>query len=280
MKKIYLILLAFGCNLAVSAQELLPKLSPGTKSYLHKIAASPSGNLLPEGVHYKKRNDGKVCVSSIIQINKADATSIQAALNKINASVGTKAGIIWTVQVPVGNVLPFTKIPGIKYIQIDEPVVMPQLDSARVKTNVDSAHAGYGLPFGYSGKGVLLGIMDFGFDYNHPTMYDTTGKRYRIVRAWEMNATGTAPAGYSYGHEITDTNALKARGTDNNAQIHGSGVAGLCAGSGFGGPGKSYRGVAYESDMILVGVRRDSIGEQWMTGGFSDFIDGVSYMMD
>lgn len=280
MKKVYLILLTLGLGFAAAAQELLPRLSPGTKSYLHKIAASPSGNLLPEGVHYKKRNDGKVCVSAIIQINKADAASILGALGKINASVGTKAGIIWTVQVPIGNVVPFTKIPGIRYIQIDEPVVMPQLDSARAKTNVDSAHAGYGLSTGYSGKGVLLGIMDFGFDYTHPTMYDTSGKRYRIVKAWEMNATGTAPTGYSYGHEITDTTVLKARGTDNADQIHGAGVAGLCSGSGYGGPGKMYRGVAYESDMILVGVRRDSIGDEWMTGGFSDFIDGVNYMMD
>lgn len=282
MKKMYLILLALGCNLAVSAQEILPRLSPGTKSYLGKITQGPTGNLLPEGVHYKKRNDGKVCVSAIIQINKADAASVQRSLNAINTTVGTKAGIIWTVQVPLEHVVPFSKIPGIRYIQIDEPVVMPKLDSARSKTRVDSAHAGYGLPFGYSGKGVLMGIMDFGFDYNHPTMYDTSGKKYRIVRAWEMNATGTAPTGYSYGNEIADTNVLKATGTDNPAQIHGAGVAGLAAGSGFGSPdgNKMYRGVAYESDMILVGVRRDSIGEQWMTGGFSDFIDGVGYMMD
>ena len=110
-------------------------------------------------------------------------------------------------------------------------------------------------------------------------MYDTLGNKYRIIKAWEMNASGTPPPGFSYGAEITDTSVLKLRGTDNPLQTHGSGVAGLAAGSGYGSPtpGK-YRGMAYESEMVLVGVRRDSLENQWRTGGFSDFIDGVHYL--
>jgi len=38
--------------------------------------------------------------------------------------------------------------------------------------------------------------------------------------------------------------------------------------------------MAYDADLVLVGVRRDSIGGQWLTGGFSDFIDGVSYLFN
>lgn len=278
MKKLYILLTCICLSASVLAQDKLPKLSPVTRSYLRAAAMMKRNDVFPEGYVYKKRNDSKICVSAIIKIDPAAFAAVQTKLAALDISIGTKAGPIWTVQVPVENVDPFTKISGIHYIQLDEPV-LPNLDVARTMTRVDSVHGGYSLPIGYSGKGVLVGVMDFGFDYNHPTFYDTTGTRYRIIKAWEMNGTGTAPSGYTYGNEISDTTALKARGTDNAAQTHGTGVAGLAAGSGYGTAG-AYRGVAYESDMIFVGVRRDSIGKQWLTGGFSDFIDGVSYMMN
>ena len=36
--------------------------------------------------------------------------------------------------------------------------------------------------------------------------------------------------------------------------------------------------MAYESDMVLVGVRRDSIEQDWLEGSFTDFIDGINYI--
>lgn len=270
---------ALGLSLNSLAQTGLAKLSPVTKAYLIDASKIEGNSALPKGYIYKKRSDDKICVSSIIQINSGAAADVQASLTKINATVGTKAGNIWTVQVPVDVVNVFIKTKGISYIQIDEPVI-PNLDIARKASRVDSVHGGYALPMGYSGKDVIVGVIDFGFDYNHPTFFDTLGNKYRIVKAWEMGTTGTPPAGYSYGHEINDTTALKAQGKDNKEQTHGTGVAGLAAGSGYGGPsGGKYRGVAYESELVFVGVRRDSIGGQWLTGGFSDFIDGVSYLM-
>ena len=278
MKKVYLAFLLACLGLKASAQELLPKLSPVTKSFLIEAQKFNSAQELPKGYVYKKRVDGQICVSAIIKINTDAGEKVQSALTKIKATVGTKAGNVWTVQVPVVNTLAFTQISGIHYVQLDEPLV-PNLDVARKTTRVDSVHAGYALPMGYSGKGVLLGVIDFGFDYNHPTFYDTLGNKLRIIKSWEMGTVGVPPAGYSYGHEIADTLALKAKGTDDTAQTHGTGVAGLAAGSGFGEASAKFRGVVYESELIFVGVRRDSIGGQWLSGGFSDFIDGVSYLM-
>lgn len=279
MKKIYTLFLSAGLALHVQAQSgsEKPGLSPVTRMYLSDLGNLSGNETRPEGYLYKKRSDGIICISAIIKIREGKSASLDAALRACNISVGTRAGSIWTVQVPVDRMPSFTALKEIEYIQMDEPVI-PNLDVARGTTRVDSVHQGILLPQGYSGKNVLVGIMDFGFDYNHPTMYDTSGNRYRILKAWEMNASGTPPAGFSYGMEITDTTALKTRLTDDTHQTHGSGVAGLAAGSGYGTGGR-LRGMAYESDMILVGVRRDSLGGQWLTGGFSDFIDGVNYMM-
>lgn len=279
MKKLYTAVFASLMILSAHAQEIKPKLSPLTKAYLLDLQKTAVGNTLPQGYVYKKRNDGKMCVSAIIKIADGAATDVASKLQALNATIGTKAGRIWTVQVPVENVLAFSQTTGIYYIQIDEPIY-PKLDVARKTTRVDSVQGGYGLPMGYSGKGVVVGVMDFGFDYNHPTMFDTLGTRYRIKQVWEMNATGTAPSGYSYGNEMKDTNVIKARGTDNNVETHGTGTTGLSAGSGYGGDtsNRRFRGIAYDADIVLVGVRRDSIGGEWMQGGFSDFIDGVNYI--
>lgn len=279
MKKMYILLCSLiSLNLSATAQMGMPKLSPATKAYLLSAPSYNQQENMLEGYVYKKRADGKLCVSGIIKVNASESLVVAERIQAVQTTIGTKAGTIWTVQVPVDQVVNLSKISGIDYIQLDEPL-MPALDIARKTTRVDSAQAGYGLPQGYSGKGVLMGIIDFGFDYNHPTMYDTLGNKYRIIKAWEMNASGTPPPGFSYGTEITDTSLLKLRGTDNAVQTHGTGVAGLAAGSGYGSPtsGK-YRGVAYESEMVLVGVRRDSLEKQWRTGGFSDFIDGVHYL--
>lgn len=252
-----------------------PKLSALTKKYVHDIAVHNSK--LEQGYIYNKGNDGTIYISAIIRV--ADATLAQNGLDAIGAHVGTKAGNIWTVKVPVEKVSSFIISVGIAYIQLDEPTY-PQLDMARKTTRADSAQGGYDLPIGYSGKDVVVGVIDFGFDYNHPTFTDTTNTTYRIKKVWQMNGTAAPPAGYTYGKEIVGEAAIKAEGTDDPKQNHGTCTAGMAAGSGFGSPSTSpwkYRGMAYQSDLVMVGVRRDTIGGQWMAGSFSDFLDGVNY---
>lgn len=253
-----------------------PKLSAHTQKFIQE--QQNKKNTLPQGFIYKKTTDGKTRISMLARISNAAVAKQQ--LEGLGVHIGTMAGHVWTLQVPLEKVQQLTNISGIDYIQADQPV-HPHLYQARKTTRVDSVHMGYALPMAYSGKNVVVGVIDFGFDYNHPTLYDTNGHHYRVKRVWELNTSGTPPAGYTYGHEITDTSLIKLQGTDNAEQTHGTAVAGMAAGSGYGGtPNDRYRGMAYEADMVFVGVRRDTIGDQWMSGGFSDFIDGISYIFD
>jgi hypothetical protein len=68
----------------------------------------------------------------------------------------------------------FIHINGIEYIDIDMPSV-PDLDNARLYTRVDSVHAGINLPMPYSGKDVVVGVVDAGYDFRHPVYFDTNG---------------------------------------------------------------------------------------------------------
>jgi len=247
------------------------KLSPRTQEYLLAIRNSDTKDKPLADYVYKKTASG-VYMSAVIKVSGTVAAS---DLDALGVKINTRAGKIWTALVPISSMEAFTKVKGISYIELDEPVSM-KLDSARRTTRADSAQLGIGLPMGYSGKNVVVGIVDVGFDYTHPTFYDTSGTHYRIRRVWEEKTIGTPPAGFAYGNEITDTNAIIAEGTDNNVNTHGTHVAGIAGGSGYGSDSTRYRGMAFGSDIVLVGIMPDSI--EWQNTGISDFIDGMNYI--
>lgn len=250
------------------------KLSPHTQIYLQTMKKSDNKDKPLADYVYKKTATG-IYMSAMIKVNN---NIVPADLERIGVHVGTRAGKVWTTIIPIANVEAFTKIKGIDYIQLDEPVRM-NLDSARKATRVDSVHQGIGLPHPYTGKGVVVGVVDVGFDYTHPTFYDTSGTHYRISRVWEMKTIGTPPAGYTYGFEMTDSNDIQSEQTDNALATHGTHVLGISAGSGFGSNDSSnslYRGMAFESEIVLVGIMPDS--SQWQGTGMSDFLDGINYV--
>ena len=251
-----------------------PKLSPRTQQYLLQLK-KVNGRLNPQPDYvYKKTAEG-IFMSAMVKVSNTEA---QAAIEAIGGHVNTKAGSIWTVQIPIAMVEAFTQITGLSYIELDEPVCM-KLDSVRKVTHVDSVQKGIGLPMPYTGKGVIMGVVDAGFDFTHPVLYDTSGGSYRVKRVWLEKNTGNTPAGFSYGSEITDTTAMKAAQTDIKTFSHGMHVAGIAAGSGHGSANNNnlkYRGIAFESDLVLVGIMPDST--QWQNTGMSDFLDGINYV--
>lgn len=259
--------------LAQTEQQALPKLSPLTRMLLKHMDETSTSNV-PEGYIYKEHN-GQQYLTGLVQVT--DVPGVTQQFRDMGVITGTQAGNIWTVQVPYSYVKAFTQTKGISYIQLDEPL-RPAMDAARKTTHVDSVHAGYNLPWPMTGKDIVAGVIDFGFDYGHPSFFDKTGSTYRVKQVWEMGTNGTPPASYTYGHELTGATTIQAQGTDNIVQSHGTATAGITAGSGFGTNNNKLKGVAPDADIVLVGVRRDSIGKQWMQSSFSDFLDGVNYI--
>lgn len=213
-------------------------------------------------------------ISYVSALIKTNAALQEKSITRLGALVGTKAGNIWTVKIPVTQIKNFIEIENIEYIQLDEPIVS-LLDAANRSARVDSVQNGIGLPLAYSGKGVVVGIIDAGFDYTHPTFYDTTGTILRVKRVWEQHNDGTPPNGYNYGNELKDTAAMLAKGYEVNSFSHGTHVGGIAAGSGYG-TNKKYRGVAYESDLVFVGIKPEK--SEWKTSGMASILDGMNYI--
>ena len=114
---------------------------------------------------------------------------------------------------------------------------------------------GAGLTQAYTGKGVIVGILDIGFDLTHPTFYATDGKTYRIKRFVDNNKSADTSKGHTIplGREFrTEEEILGVQhSTDYKTAQHGTHVLGAAAGSGYGSP---YQGMAPDADICVVAI--------------------------
>lgn len=184
----------------------------------------------------------------------------RAGMAQLGVRNDTRLGTLYSMRVPVTRFSDFIALDGIRYIEVGEPV-SPDLQRAVPSARVDSVHAGLGgLAQSYTGKGVVVAIIDWGFDYTHPVFYDTTMTNLRIVRAWDQNKlSGPPPAGYSFGTEYVGQQQLLSAGSDTlyvfGHSSHGTHVAGIAAGTGAG---TVHKGVAFEAEIIMISLRRDA----------------------
>ena len=136
----------------------------------------------------------------------------------------------------------------------------PCLDSIQGMSNVSAAYYGQHLPSAFRGRGVVMGIMDVGFDLSNPTFLDASGNS-RFKAFWDMLdttsisistrentgvSTATMPVGRAYeGDELAEI----THSTDSHLQFHAAHTLGIAAGNGADTP---YRGIAPESEICAV----------------------------
>lgn len=196
-----------------------------------------------------KRN-GVYYISCLALVNEQFNQTI---LETEGMKIGSRTGDIITLRIPLKKIHMISKLPGISYLEVAGKI-SPALNRAVKDTRVDSVWQGIDLPMPFTGKDVLIGITDWGFDYTHPMFYDTTLSHTRIVKAWDQfRNAGPPPAGFSYGTEIAgEADLLLAQCDTFNVYewaTHASHVAGICGGSGAG---TIYRGVAYEAEYLMA----------------------------
>ncbi len=103
--------------------------------------------------------------------------------------------------------------------------VSAKLNVAREVTGVDAIHSGSdGLPRAYTGKGVIVGLMDTGLDLNHVNFLDKDGN-LRAKRLWVITGQNSAVTEYDTPEKIKNFT------TDQSAGTHGTHVLGIMAGS-------------------------------------------------
>lgn len=200
----------------------------------------------------------------------------------VNAVIGN----IYSLQWKGDQLARLRGIPGVRYVETGTASVPNKKhdslsrDVMRVSL-LQNSFGTYGFDSLPAGKGVIIGIVDVGFQPDHPAFKDKTGTKNRVVRFWDQRVdTGAPPAGYNYGTLHTNVTGLAY--VDSSGS-HGTHVAGIAAGSGYQTPNFNQAGVATEAELVWVNIKNsnDTIPE----GARSDYllanpsiIDGFDYI--
>ena len=243
--------------------------SPATAIFMLKLQDADFTKNIADSETFRSES-GVRKINGSLYVNAFIIATDQADLSKYGVVGANKANKVKTGLIPVDQLFALSADKNISYIEIGEKAEL-KLDAALAATWVNEAHQGAGgLSQAYSGEGVVVGIIDSGFDYAHPTFYDSSYTNYRVKRVWEQNATtGTPPEPFGFGRElVTESSILEAQ-TDMVGLSHGSHVAGTAAGSGAG-TGGVYKGVAFNSELVLVATSLN----------ISDIADGVAYIFN
>jgi minor extracellular serine protease Vpr len=192
----------------------------------------------------------------------ADTARLAAAYG---VKFNVRCGDVCTALVPVTKLEALAADAGVAGVDAGQEV-HTMMDEVRRLSNVDAAHAGMQLQMPYKGNGVLVGVIDAGFDFCHPNFLDSDGN-CRILAAWDQNKFFTTSSSYGYGVEYGTTEDIVAakRDMELTGDTHGTHVAGIAAGS-YDGP---YMGVASEADIVLVSTNKTEQG----------IIDGLDYLL-
>lgn len=216
-----------------------------------------------QNASHTSRGTGGNSLHAIIKFkHQAD---VQAVTEDTSVRVVTVAGDLATCIVPASAIERLAAHPDVEWVDTGcEAVLMA--DIAREITGVNLLHSpSSGYPAVYNGDGVLVGIIDSGFDFMHPAFRDADGN-CRIIDVWDQNAfTGTAPEKYDYGAVYATPEAIRAAAHDFSQDTHGTHVAAIAASSSA-----NYGGMAPEADLLLVSTNRSAAG----------IVDGVAYLLD
>ena len=237
--------------IATAALAILASAQPLQSSYSPKISASTitaMHNTIPAS-----RNAGSTTVNAIIRLH--DATDASGIALSHNIRINTAAGNLVTAVIPLDAIAQLADDPRVGSIDTGGEL-RPMNDVARNMTGVTVLHqGGDGLPKAYTGEGVLVGIIDTGFDFMHPAFRDADGN-CRIISVWDQNGyTGTPPADYGYGAAYDTPEAIQKAAHDISPDTHGTHVAATAVSSA-----DIYGGMAPDADIILVATNRSEAG--------------------
>ena len=256
---------------ALAQTNSLGKLSPWLRQLLREEASAPK-RVSPTAV-------GCSDVCAFVRIT-SDADEV---LHRCQSSSLAQTGNIHIARIPLSQLSALAGDPRVERIEA-RPMGEVQCDSMATFLNALPAYEGHHLPQAFTGRGVVVGVMDIGFDLTHPNFYDAAGHDYRIRRLWDMLATTPADGSLPVGRDYTTEESLLGvqHSRDGLLATHGTHTLGIAAGSGYDSP---YRGMAPESDLCLVAnAVSDNKSlipeEQWPLFTFATDALGFKYIFD
>lgn len=176
-----------------------------------------------------------------------------AELKEMGVRVGSQVGRVVSLRTPIDRLETLAELPCIESVNANRRHEVNCMIT-RKETGVDILHGGQSskgesVPLPYTGKGVLLGIVDTGIEYNHLNFRDPeTGKSRVNTAVLYRPLEGEADA---VREVYVDPSQIDTLTTDYVLKGHGTQTTGVAAGSY---PGLQQYGMAPEADLILCGT--------------------------
>ena len=196
-----------------------------------------------------KRAESEMLTTAFVRTSE---TLTEEMLIEYGGTIYAQLGDISIITIPLSQIGRLTENPAVLRVEANRRADAT-LDTVPLVSNILPVYQATPQHQAFTGNGVVVGLMDIGFDLTHPTFYNNVAlSDYRIKAFWDQlaqhdQATGKLPVGRDY---ITKNDILsQGCAIDGKSQGHGTHTAGIAAGSGYDSP---YRGVAYESDLCLV----------------------------
>ena len=163
-------------------------------------------------------------------------------------------------------------IEGIEYVT-KALTLLTSSDTARYMSNVEPVHLGEGLEEPYTGEGVIVGIIDCGFDFSHINFLNQNGSSRVKAVYLPLDTTSTPPIVNLVrlpGSAYETPSEIASLTTDDNASTHGTLTAGLAAG---GYRDNGWYGMAPEADIVMCGMPEGELNDVRVA-------NCISYIMD
>ena len=171
------------------------------------------------------------------------------------------------VRIREDRIEALASLPEVEFIEKPKSLYF-QADVGRQVSCIDAVQTA---PYDLSGRGVLIGIVDSGIDYENPDFRNEDGTT-RIAYLWDQSVSGIPPSGYAAGSEFTreDINAALERNDPGSFADSDSTPDGTSDGASDGTPGGMLVGGAGETgtdpDRILS---RDTSGHGTAVAGIA-----------
>jgi len=248
----------------------LRKLDPLLRSALLKNSISqlaPTRNIQLQFSFRRVTEEQTTSEPLLNTIIKVDSNPMR--INSTGARVRSITGNILTADVPLSSLDDLIALPNVVYIQSARKMqinreMQPALDVSVPEIGANQVWASSPA---YTGKGVIVGVIDTGIDWNHPSFLGKGGKS-RILYIWDqsIHTPDKYPKGYNYGTEWTKDDIDTGICGEIDEESHGTHVTSIIAGDERSING--FTGVAPEADIIAV---KTSFSD-------ADIIDAVTYI--
>ena len=213
-----------------------------TLVYSSAYSSIPSGKINPFGV---KLLEKQMAVTSSENVNlylvKLSDDFSSSELTDLNVTIIRQRDNLALITMPAENVPALLKSSSILRVELNSPASV-HLDMAAQATNLNQVRNSVELSKSYTGKDVVVGFMDTGFDPNHINFLDADG----ISRVAQISYIESEPYRVKFADNKDD---IALWTTDTKREYHATHVAGILAGNCDKVP---YSGVATDATIVAT----------------------------